>query len=212
MRLIKDFQTKYGLVPDGQIGKKTLLKIKEVLLIPTIEALSHYMGQCDHESMTFTQLVENLNYSSQGLLGTFGKYFDDKTAPLYQRNPEKIANRVYANRMGNGNEMSGDGWRHRGFGPIQLTGKTNQDAFAKKISDPLIVDNPSLIAAKYAFESAKFFFDDRSLWSYCKKVDVASITKVSKLINQGNLKAKGDPNGLQERIEKTNHYYKILTT
>jgi len=212
MGLIKDFQIKHGLLPDGQIGKKTLLKLKEVLSIPTIEGLSHFMGQCDHESTAFTRLAENLNYSSQGLLGTFGKYFDRKTASLYQRNPEKIANRVYANRMGNGSEESGDGWKHRGYGPIQTTGKDNQTAFAKKIGDLEIINNPSLIATKYAFESAKFFFDSNNLWSLCKTVDVASIIKVSKAINLGNPNSKGTPIGLEERITKTNHYYKILTT
>lgn len=203
MSVIKDFQTKYGLIPDGIIGKNTLLKIKEVLSIQSTEMLAHFMGQCHVESAGFTAVMENLNYSSQGLLGTFPKYFDHTTAPLYQRNPEKIANKVYANRMGNGDELSGDGWKHRGFGLIQLTGKQNQDTFADKISDRLIRINPSLIATIYPFESAKFYFDNRHLWSLCTLINEDSITKLSYRVNGGT-------NGLQERIEATNHYYKLL--
>lgn len=223
MGLIKDFQTKHGLLPDGQIGKKTLLKIKEVLSIPTIEALSHFMGQCDHESAEFTRLEENLNYSEQALLNIFKHDFDTnkdrvlspperKRAKELARKPEKIANFIYANQNGNGDEASGDGWKHRGFGPLQLTGKANQDDFAKIVNDPFIIDNPSLIATKYAFESAKYYFDSRNLWSLCRKVDTSSIIKVSKVINLGNVYSKGTPIGLEERIAKTNHYYKILTT
>lgn len=203
MSIIKDFQTKYGLTSDGVIGKNTLLKIKEVLSIQSTEMLAHFMGQCHVESAAFTTVMENLNYSSQGLLGTFPKYFNKDSAPLYQHNPEKIANKVYANRMGNGDELSGDGWKHRGFGLIQLTGKQNQDAFADKISDRLVRINPSLIATIYPFESAKFYFDNRHLWSLCTIITEDSITKLSYRVNGGT-------NGLQERIEATNHYYNLL--
>ena len=203
MSVIKDFQTKHGLVPDGIIGKNTLLKIKEALSIDSVEMLAHFMGQCHVESAEFSAVSENLNYSSQGLLGTFPKYFDHNTAPLYQRQPEKIANHVYANRMGNGNEMSGDGWKHRGFGLLQITGNENQDLFADYIKDQQIKSDPSIIATKYPFESAKFFFDKNKLWSICKVVNIDSITLLSERVNGGH-------NGLQERINQTNYYYKIL--
>ena len=203
MSIIKDFQAKYGLVPDGIIGKNTLLKIKEVLSIKSPEMLAHFIGQCHVESAGFTVVMENLNYSSQGLLGTFKKYFDQNTAPLYQRNPEKIANKVYANRMGNGNELSGDGWKHRGMGLIQLTGKQNQDLFSNYIKDPTIKTDPSIIATKYPFESAKFYFDNKHLWTLCSAVNEVSITALSYRVNGGT-------NGLQERIEWTNHYYSLL--
>jgi len=203
MSIIKDFQTKYGLVSDGITGKNTLLKIKEVLSVKSNEMLAHFMGQCHVESAGFTAVMENLNYSSQGLLGTFPKYFNSTTAPLYQRNPEKIANKVYANRMGNGDEASGDGWKHRGMGLIQLTGKQNQDLFSNYIKDPVIKTDPSIIATKYPFESAKFYFDNKHLWTLCSAVNEVSITALSYRVNGGT-------NGLQERIEWTNHYYNIL--
>ena len=203
MSIIKDFQTKYGLVPDGIIGKNTLLKIKDVLSIKSNEMLAHFMGQCHVESAGFTRVTENLNYSSQGLLGTFKKYFDQNTAPLYQRNPEKIANKVYANRMGNGDELSGDGWKHRGFGLIMTTGKQNQELFSNYIKDPVINTDPSIIATKYPFESAKFYFDNKHLWTLCSVVNEVSITALSYRVNGGT-------NGLQERIDATNHYYSLL--
>jgi len=210
MSIIKDFQIKHRLAPDGIIGKNTLLKIKEALSIDSVEMLAHFMGQCHVESAGFTAVSENLNYSSQGLIGTFPKYFDHNSAPLYQRQPEKIANRVYANRMGNGNEISGDGWKHRGFGLLQITGKENQDLFADYIKDQQIKSDPSIIATKYPFESAKFFFDNKKLWDICKIVDNNQITYLSKAINLGSQFAKGIPKGLPERIYKTNYYYKIL--
>ena len=211
MGMIKDFQTKYGLTPDGAIGKKTLLKIKEVLNIKTNEELANFMGQCDHESGSFSVIFENLNYSTQGLLTTFKKYFTPETANQYARQPEKIANHVYANRMGNGNEASGDGWKHRGVGPIQLTGKINQDAFSNYIKDPQIKTDPSLIGTKYAFESAKYFFDTNSLWKYAEKIDNDSILKLSKAINLGNANSPTTPNGLDDRIKKTLYYYNLIT-
>jgi putative chitinase len=203
MSVIKDFQSKYGLTADGIIGKNTLLKIKEILSIKSDEMLAHFMGQCHVESAGFTAVTENLNYSSQGLLGTFPNYFNKDSAPLYQHNPEKIANNVYANRMGNGNELSGDGWKHRGMGLIQLTGKQNQDLFSNYIKDPVIKTDPSIIATKYPFESAKFYFDNKHLWTLCSTVNEVSITALSYRVNGGT-------NGLEERIEWTNHYYNIL--
>lgn len=209
-QFIIDFQKNNGLTPDGQIGKQTLLKIKEVLKIDTIEQLSHFMGQCDHESGGFTILSENLNYSSDGLKKIFGKYFPNNLSESYARNPHKIANRVYANRMGNGDENSGDGWKHRGFGPIQLTGKNIQDSFADYIKDNTVKINPELIATKYGFESAKYFFDLNKLWKYANTVDSNSILTVSRCINLGNPNSKSTPIGLDDRTKKTLFYYNLL--
>ena len=185
-------------------------KIKEILSINSNESLAHFMGQCDHESGGFKSLTENLNYSSDGLLKIFSKYFDKKTALAYQRNPEKIANRAYANRMGNGDEKSGDGWKHRGFGLIQLTGKSLQDDFSKYINDKNIIDHPELIATNYAFESAKFYFDKANIWRYTTEINNDSILNVSRIINLGNVNSKNIPLGLEDRVKKTLFYYNLL--
>jgi len=210
MGMILDFQKKYGLDADGIIGKITLLKIKEINKISSNEELANFMGQCDHESNSFISLYENLNYSAAALLSTFHKYFTTQSANEFQRQPEKIANHVYCNRMGNGNEASGDGWLHKGVGPIQLTGKINHVAFATYIKDPEVKNNPSLIATKYPFESAKFFFDTNNLWKYAKGVDEKSITLLSKAINVGNVNSSVIPNGLEDRIKKTQYYYNLI--
>ncbi len=210
MGVISDFQKKHNLIADGIIGKKTLLKIKEVLKIKTNEELANFIGQCAHESGNFVSVIENLNYSSKSLLATFPKYFTPITALKYNRNPEAIANKVYANRMGNGDEASGDGWKHRGMGLIQLTGKNNQYSFADFIKDNEIKKDPTIIATKYPFESAKYFFDSNNLWKYANNVDVDTITKLSKAINLGNPLSNKTPNGLVDRIEKTKKYYNIL--
>ena len=170
------------------------------------------MGQCAHESGNFTSVVENLNYSASSLLKVFPKYFNASNVNKYQRQPIKIANRVYANRMQNGNEASGDGWKHRGFGFIQLTGKYNQNLFADYIGNPEIKENPQLIATDYPFESAKFFFDRCGLWKLTQIVDYSSILKLSRAINLGDENSKKTPNGLSDRIEKTNYYYDLISS
>ena len=212
MNMIVEFQKKYGLTADGQIGKKTLTKIKEVLKITSNEQLANFMGQCDHESGGFAIIYENLNYSADGLLKTFKKYFTPELAAQYARQPEKIANHTYSNRMGNGDEKSGDGWKHRGVGPIQLTGKDNQNAFADYIKDPEVKNNPELIATKYPFESAKYFFDKNNLWKYANRIKEEDITSLSKAINLGNANSKVTPNGLDDRIKKTKDYFNLINS
>jgi putative chitinase len=116
-------------------------------------------------------------------------------------NPEKIANRVYADRMGNGNEASGDGWKYRGRGALQLTGKANYKAFADYLGKQEIMETPDLVATTYAFESAMFFFDKNKLWSICDQgVNEAAILALTKRINGGT-------NGLDHRKVLTNKYY-----
>jgi putative chitinase len=113
----------------------------------------------------------------------------------------KIANRVYANRMGNGDEASGDGWKYRGRGALQLTGKSNYEAFSKYLNKPEIMQNPDLVADQYAFESAMFFFDNNKLWALCDKgVDDGVILALTKRINGGT-------NGLDHRMSLTKRYY-----
>lgn len=166
--------------------------------------MAHFLGQAMHESGDFTTVTENLNYSANRLLKVFPKYFKTLAdAQRYANNPQAIGNRVYGNRMGNGNEASGDGYKYRGRGYIQLTGKDNYREFAKYIGVD-VVNNPDLVATRYPFESAIFFFDKNNIWKMADAgVGISTITKLTKKINGGY-------NGLQDRIAKTNKVYKLL--
>jgi len=190
-----------GVIPDN-----VLSQIPEVLnkfSIDTVLELSHFLAQCAHESGGFKLTSENLNYSKDGLRNTFGKYFStDEIASQYARQPEKIANRVYANRMGNGNELSGDGWKYRGRGYIQLTGKSNYTEFDKYVTDD-IINNPDLVATKYPLLSAGWFFS-RNCVKKCVDSSDQCVTSVSRCVNGGTI-------GLQDRIKYFKTYYKILS-
>ena len=166
--------------------------------------LSHFLSQCAHESANFTALRENLNYSADGLLKIFPKYFKDRaTAEAYARKPEKIGARVYANRMGNGNEESGEGYKFRGRGYIQLTGKDNYKQFGVFVGEDL-VNTPDLVATQYPLTSAAFFFNKNGLWAICDKGDsVDVVTQVTKRVNGGT-------HGLQDRIAKFNVFNSLL--
>jgi putative chitinase len=197
---LKSLQSKIGVAADGAWGPGTFRAAMSYYKFTGTQA-AHFFAQTAHETGGFAKFTENLNYSAQGLRGIFGKYFaDDSIAKLYERQPEKIANRVYASRMGNGPESSGDGWKYRGRGALQLTGKTNYEAFAKYLGKPEIVTNPDLVATEYAFESAKFFFDNNKLWVLCDKIDDAAILAVTKKVNGGT-------HGLADRSEKTKKYF-----
>lgn len=197
---LKNLQAKIGVTADGAFGPGTLKAAMTYYKLTPLRA-AHFFAQTGHETGEFKLFSENLNYSAQGLQGVFGKYFPGNLEESYARNPEKIANRVYADRMGNGNEASGDGWKFRGRGALQLTGKSNYEAFAKYLNKPEILTNPDLVATEYAFESAMFFFDKNKLWDICDKgIDDASITALTKRINGGTL-------GLDHRKALTLKYY-----
>jgi putative chitinase len=197
---LKSLQEKVGVTSDGAFGPGTLKAAMAFYKLTPVRA-AHFFAQTAHETGEYKLFSENLNYSAAGLQGTFGKYFPGTLEESYARNPEKIANRVYADRMGNGNEASGDGWKYRGRGALQLTGKSNYDAFAKYLGKPEIMNTPDLVASTYAFESAMFFFDRNKLWSICDKgVSDASILELTKRINGGT-------NGLDHRKVLTNKYY-----
>jgi putative chitinase len=165
--------------------------------------LAHFLAQCGHESGGFKAVSENLNYSADGLVKIFGKYFNSTTAAGYARNPEKIASKVYASRMGNGDESTKEGFKFRGRGYIQLTGKSNYTNFAKFIGEDTIA-NPDLVATKYPLASAAFFFDSNKLWSICDKgADDATVTAVTKRVNGGTI-------GLADRIKHFKEYYNLL--
>ncbi len=200
---LKNLQERVGVTADGAFGPGTL-KAAMAFFKMTPERAAHFFAQTSHETGGFKLFVENLNYSAAGLQGTFGKYFPGTLEESYARKPEAIASRVYANRMGNGNEASKDGWKFRGRGALQLTGKSNYEAFAKYLGKPEIMTNPDLVATTYAFESAMFFFDKNGLWSICDKgVTNDTILALTKRINGGT-------NGLADRQEKTIKYYGYL--
>lgn len=196
-------QEKIGVKPDGSFGPATLkAAMKYFKLSP--EAAAHFFGQTSHETGGFNLFVENLNYSAKGLMNTFGKYFPRNLADLYARQPHKIGSRVYANRMGNGDEKSGEGYKFRGRGALQTTGKSNYEAFSKSIDKAEIMTNPDLVATDYAFEAAMFFFDKNKLWDIANKgVTDTTILAMTKKIN-------GGVNGLEDRISLTKRYYNWL--
>jgi putative chitinase len=200
---VKALQTKIGATPDGVFGPKTMKAAMEFYKLSAVRA-AHFFGQTSHETGEFKTFSENLNYSAAGLKKIFKKYFNDLTALAYARNPEKIANKVYGNRMSNGAEASGDGWKFRGRGALQLTGKSNYEAFAKYLGKPEIMDKPEMVADEYAFESAMFFFDKNKLWDICDKgVNEDSMLKLTKRINGGT-------NGLEHRKALTIKYYSLI--
>jgi putative chitinase len=196
-----NLQNKCGCHADGAFGPGTFKSAAAFYKLSPNRA-AHFFAQTAHESGNFKAFSENLNYSAKGLRGIFGKYFPtDALARAYERKPEKIANRVYANRMGNGDEASGEGWKFRGRGPLQLTGKNNYRAFGKYIGrEQEVLDNPDIVANELGFESALWFFDANKLWGICDQgVNDAAILALTKRINGGT-------HGLDDRKLKTKKY------
>jgi len=191
-----------GHIPDGVIAQ--IPSVMSTFKIDTALRLSHFLAQCGHESAGFKAIQENLNYGAKGLLGIFKKYFPTEAKALqYERKPEKIANLVYGSRMGNGDEASGDGYKFRGRGYIQLTGKNNYIAFGKAINED-IAANPDLVATKYPLLSAAWFWSSNSLNALADKgADDASVTAITKRVNGGTI-------GLPDRIKHFKEYYALL--
>ena len=190
-----------GHIPDSVVSQIPDTAAKFNITTPL--RLSHFLAQCGHESGGFKALVENLNYGSKGLLGTFPKYFNAITAAQYERKPEMIASKVYGGRMGNGVESTKDGWKFRGRGYIQLTGKDNYTAFDKFVTEN-IIESPDLVATKYPLMSAAWFFDKNKLWAVCDKgATTEVVTAVTKRVNGGVI-------GLVDRIKHFNEYYALL--
>ena len=198
-------QKKIGVTADGAWGPGTLRAAAAYYKLSPARA-AHFFGQTAHETGGFKAFSENLNYGAKGLRGIFGKYFKtDAEALKYERKPEAIANRVYAGRMGNGPEMSGDGWKFRGRGALQLTGRDNYLAFSKFCNRPDVMTNPDLVATELAFESAMFFFERNKLWALCDQgVNDATILSISKKVNGGS-------HGLDDRKAKTKTYFAQLS-
>jgi putative chitinase len=190
-----------GHIPDAVIAQipETAAKFN----ITNNLRLAHFLAQCSHESGGFKAVSENLNYSADGLKKIFPKYFPGNLAESYARNPEKIASKVYGGRMGNGDETTKEGFKFRGRGYIQLTGKANYTNFAKFIGEDTVA-NPDLVATKYPLASAGFFFDSNKLWAICDKgADDATVTAVTKRVNGGTI-------GLVDRVKHFKEYYNLL--
>ena len=189
-----------GHIPDSVISQipETAAKFK----IDTPLKLAHFLAQCGHESGGFKVVNENLNYSADGLKKIFPKYFPGNLSESYARNPEKIAAKVYGGRMGNGTEETKEGWKFRGRGFIQLTGKNNYTEFGKAINED-VISNPDVVATKYPLLSAAWFFSKNCL-SKCVDASDATVTSVTKCVNGGTI-------GLPDRLKHFKEYYKLLS-
>jgi len=191
-----------GHIPDAVIAMipDTAAKFQ----INTPLRLAHFLAQCGHESGGFRLTKENLNYSAKGLMGIFKKYFPTEAlAKSYERQPAKIANKVYGGRMGNGPESSGEGAKYCGRGYIQLTGKDNYIAFGKSIGVDMTV-NPELVASQYSLLSAAWFFSKNGLHKMADEGSTdAVVTKITKRVNGGTI-------GLADRIKHFKEYYHLL--
>lgn len=191
----------------GHVPQVVIDSIPEVASkfgINTPLRVAHFLAQCGHESGGFRLTQENLNYSAKGLNGIFRKYFPtEASAATYARNPQKIANKVYGGRMGNGPESSGEGYKFRGRGYIQLTGKENYTAFGKSIGVD-ILSNPDSVASTYALASAAWFFSKNGLHKIADEgaSDIV-VTKITKRVNGGTI-------GLADRIKHFKEYYHLL--
>jgi putative chitinase len=190
-----------GHIPDGVIAQIPDVQAKFEINTPL--RLAHFLAQCGHESGGFKAVSENLNYGAKGLSTIFKKYFTPESAKDFERKPEKIANVVYANRMGNGPQASGEGWKFRGRGYIQLTGKDNYTAFDKSVEDDILA-TPDLVATKYPLLSAAWFFHKNGLHKIADEgATDAVVTKVTKRVNGGTI-------GLADRIKHFNEYNNLL--
>lgn len=190
-----------GHVPESILTELPL--IMEKFNCNTPLRLAHFLAQCSHESGHFKFVEENLNYSSAGLKKIFPKYFPNNLSESYARNPEKIASRVYGGRMGNGDEATKEGYKFRGRGYIQLTGKENYKRFGQFIGEDTVA-NPDLVSKKYPLTSAAFFFNSNGLWSICDRgSDDSVVTSVTRRVNGGTI-------GLSDRIKEFKRFHNLL--
>jgi len=191
-----------GHIPDTVIAQIPDVAAKFGINTPL--RLAHFLAQCGHESGGFKLVNENLNYSADGLKKIFPKYFAQAgLAESYARQPEKIASRVYGGRMGNGDESTKEGFKFRGRGYIQLTGKSNYSEFDKFVNEDILA-NPDLVATQYPLLSAAWFFHKNGLNAIADKgADDATVTSVTKRVNGGTI-------GLPDRIKHFKEYYSLL--
>jgi putative chitinase len=195
-----NLQNLRGYIPDNVLAQ--IPETTEKFKIDTPIKLAHFLAQCGHESGNFRIVQENLNYSRQGLLRVFPRYFPGNLAESYEKKPEKIASRVYGDRMGNGPEPTKEGFKFRGRGYIQLTGKNNYVAFGDAINVNL-VNNPDLVATKYPLLSAAWFFSKNCL-NKCVDASEQTVKIVTRCVNGGQI-------GLEQRMKEFKLFYSLLT-
>jgi putative chitinase len=191
-----------GHIPDSVIDQ--IPGIQDKFGINTELRLAHFLAQAGHESGGFKVTNENLNYSAKGLMKIFKKYFPSEAiANEYAKKPQKIANRVYSGRMGNGNEATGDGYKFRGRGYIQLTGRSNYTAFGDSLG-VAIEETPDLVATEHALSSAAWFWSKNGLNKIADTgATDAAVTMITKRVNGGTI-------GLADRIKHFKEYYSLL--
>jgi len=214
MKKIKEFQKEYNLVADGILGYNTISKFKQVYNLNNFQ-VAHFLGQLHHETAGFTRDTESLNYSPTGLINTFSYYRNRKTEAyidgrtyLSKANQKAIANKVYADQNRSeayklGNTQSNDGWNFIGRGAIQLTGYNNYASFGEWMYNFEILFRPELVATKYYWKSAIFFFETNNIWSLCNNVSEAKINSVTRKINKST-------NSYKERVKLVQKYYSII--
>jgi putative chitinase len=202
---LKIIQEKAGVTPDGAFGPNTARAMAKLYNLPPKRA-AHLLGQAAHESGNFMLSEENLYYRAETMMRVWpSRYKTLEDAEPYARDPEALANNTYANRMGNGSEASGDGWKFRGRGFIQLTGYNNYKAFAEHIGRDSLIDDPDPVGDELAMDSAIFFFEKNGLFEIADQgVDEDTIKTITKRVNGGY-------HGLEDRIEKTTKIYGWLS-
>jgi putative chitinase len=190
-----------GKVPAGVIAQ--IPETAQDFGITTNLRLAHFLAQCALESNNFTAIVENLNYRAARLIEIFPRFFRGVDPAAFANNPEKIGNRVYANRMGNGDEASGDGFKFRGRGYIQLTGRNNYTSFSTFVGEDCVA-NPDLVATQFPLASAAFYFKSNNIWAICDRgANDGTVTQVTKAVNGGT-------HGLPERLQNFKSFIRAL--
>lgn len=161
---------------------------------------AYFLAQVGHESLSLSRIEESLSYSRERLLEVFGRYVAAPEAASFVHQPTKLGNRVYANRNGNGNEASGDGFRYRGRGPMMHTGRGNYRHIGQLIGQPLEDMPRLLIEPEIGAMGAAAFWHDNSLNAYADQRDVLAVSRV---VNLGNARSRATPNGMADRIART---------
>ena len=198
---LRRLQEKIGVTADGGFGPNTARAIAKHYDFSVLRG-AHLLGQTAHESGSFYFTEENLNYSAESIVRVWPSRFADlESAEPFARNPEALADAVYGDRMGN----DGEGWRWRGRGFLQLTGRSNYEAFAEDMNLPEVLDNPDCVCTEYAMETAIWFFEKNGLF------EIADLGILEDVIERITKRVNGGTHGLDDRIKKTQQIYGWLS-